>query len=735
MEAIERDMIGDVRDVKGDLKNPGDIKDKPKDIKIMIPPSLASPIHSLSPSSFINLQIHSNSNPNTLIPKLPSLNSSPISPSFKKSPTSLVPLPEDVIKIEHLSSLSKFDVIIDIRPFNNFSSSHIKNAVNICIPTTLLKRSSLDLPHLLNLVNIPSESKALLLSKSSIMNVLIYDSSSTEGNIALNLYQTILKFHQYKSFNIHYLDGGFQNTNAHTSPQKSTSSRSLSSLAPSPISFSADSYDLIEYSQEPDSASSVDSMHNYSTESPHYLSGFKLPSQTNYKVKFVNSIKKNLLFNLDEDYSYKFKFPIDFDSNVIGDLKFFPNWLGFMVKKENNQIISNLLEKFTKVEKLEKLRLNFLVKETQKSLGVHSPRTPRTPLHAHKSPHSPHNRLHVPSPDVNLPHHSHTHSMDFDAPQHSHNTITGNSQMHSPISLSSNTLHLQTENQPMCSPSGLCPECDDINYKMPKGIEYGFKNRYNNIWPYEHSRVKLQNNDDDYFNANFINCRSMLASDFTYIATQNPLKDTVDDFWQIINNEEIKIIISLDNSALLYLNGVSDVEVISRSESTVVRKINQSIYHFEFKVWPDFGVPKDFDSLMQLIQFKNSLYFNNHVAKRHNKILVHCSAGCGRTGVFITVDNLINSFNSDRKLFLTGDDDMIYKLIQYQRRQRISMVQNLDQYIVCYEILLFYLTNVERYRADTPLKLNNLKIEGKGVDVSDDYFLGLKGQSKSVKSN
>ena len=71
---------------------------------------------------------------------------------------------------------------------------------------------------------------------------------------------------------------------------------------------------------------------------------------------------------------------------------------------------------------------------------------------------------------------------------------------------------------------------------------------------------------------------------------------------------------------------------------------------------------------------------------------MHCSAGCGRTGCYITLDMVIDCFENhlDGALDPWGDIDLVYKSIQFQRQQRISMVQNLEQFIYCYESILNY---------------------------------------------
>jgi protein-tyrosine phosphatase len=621
--------------------------------------------------------------------------------------------PSAVTKVTDTASLALFDLVIDTRPYNDFSRSHLKNAVNICIPTTLLKRNSMNVHSLLNLVNIPDVYKQLLMNKLSLespsendkINLLFYDSKSKENSIGLILYQTINKFlvfHDY--FNIYYLDGGFADASLDSNIVSTTTSSSGNS---SPVNDTASS-------TPPETSSPTEKSKDClrlptakkvaSSSNDKCLSGFVLPSATNYKIKFINSIKKNTLLppidtlkKIDDDssnYHHQFTLPPNYTStNDIDSMRYLPRWLKTVILHQlNKSIISYLNKNFTKIELLETSRLNSLISKEKKCSG-----------------NSPSDLQLKPFPRI-------------------HST-------YSPT---------------ICSPSGLCPDCDKIQYEMPRGIEYGFKNRYKNIWPYEHSRVRLpgpQNSkegSDDYFNANFVNCDPVVNSRFKYIATQNPLAETVKDFWNIINTQNVKLIINLDISKMTYLNDsyIVKLEEVYTSTSLVIKRINDEIYHFQFLEWPDFGVPRDFDSILQLIKLKNEIFNKFENKEDKNTILVHCLAGCGRTGVFITIDSLIDSFGLNQEQFLTSQSDLIYRLIQHQRTQRIAMVQNLDQYIVCYEIILHYLATKERIQDSTPTKriLDKINIPLKSSCISqswandniekgntgNDYFLNFK---------
>lgn len=544
------------------------------------------------------------------------------------------------------TDVENFDLIFDTRPFNNYIESHLKNAVNICIPTTLIKRTSLTVHALLNLVNIPQHHKDLILAKLDVknpnssdkINLLFYDAKSSAATICMPLFQTVGKFLNFdRHFNIAILEGGFL---------EATNSRSASNLFLSSHSVSSDGANSLL----PESSISLLSPACLSEHNDYCdfgLSGFVLPSATNNSTKFVNDIKKNLSSNSNQevcDYKHTFKLSPGIKSlDQIDKIQNVPKWLlSILSNKSNDTIISNLNKKFSKIEQVEEARLSSLYNRDEDS------------------------KRHHLEPAV------HT--------------------------LSSPTI---------CSPSGLCPRCDYVNYEIPKGIEYGFKNRYKNIWPYEHTRVKLVCEScnpieeiDDYFNANFVDSNPVVPSRLKYIATQNPLEDTISDFWKTVNLQHIRVIISLDSSNINYLDKsnpganpfIFKIETLSSNEHFVIRRVNDEIYHFQYLKWPDFGVPENFESIFELIKLKNEIFDNFENKEQANTILVHCLAGCGRTGVFIALDSLVDGLKVNPKLIMNSDSDLIYKLSQHQRTQRISMIQNLQQYIVVYEMFLHYLS-------------------------------------------
>lgn len=593
---------------------------------------------------------------------------SPVLPTNRRS---AVDFPSDIdqletLDFEHFVETYNDDAlfIFDIRPFNEYVQSHVKNAINLCVPLTLLKRKLYGLGSILKSID-PEQCSQILTGDH--LTVIIYDSDSSRDNIAVPVYQTCMKFHEYGKENgvryqVYYLNGGMkclQNVemleygSPTTNPSDNSSEQTLSP-------------ELTRLSTGYRSPTSPAACLNFS--------GFFLPSSTPAQQKFLSSIKRNALPKLDlsaisgnnnltnppsvdeniNNYHYDLKIP-----DLRGLEKKLPIWLRFFVSNEtqdssvsSKRVLSILNQKFNKIEKAELVRLK---KAISSSNAVHSPN--------------------------------------------------------------------------ICSPGNLCPACDQIVYKIPKGIEYGYKNRYNNVWPFEHSRVKLSqasplstsphcNHDDqdDYFNANRIDFKGI--SDLEYIATQNPLQATYDDFWRTVWIENIDVIVCLNKQQENFgqLNryfddqdfaGFSLATKNTKEEkhftvrelllSRKGRKGCKSIYHLEFKDWPDFGVPSSFESILSLIEYKRTLTEQLGLSKRS---VVHCSAGCGRTGCFITLDLIFGCFNenSNRKMEVDpwGDKDLIYRIIQGQRRQRISMVQTLDQFIVCYEIVLDFVVRLLR---------------------------------------
>uniref|UniRef100_A0A8B9E1E3 Receptor-type tyrosine-protein phosphatase eta n=1 Tax=Anser cygnoides TaxID=8845 RepID=A0A8B9E1E3_ANSCY len=222
------------------------------------------------------------------------------------------------------------------------------------------------------------------------------------------------------------------------------------------------------------------------------------------------------------------------------------------------------------------------------------------------------------------------------------------------------------------------------------------KNRYNNVLPYDISRVKLSDLNsvtDDYINANYM---PGYISKKAFIAAQGPLSNTIEDFWRMIWEKNIYSIVMLtkcveqartkceqywpdkqsktygDVAVTMVLETVLpewtirdfNVENANTQESRMVRQ-------FHFTSWPDHGVPETTDLL---INFRHHVHEYSSQNPIDSPVLVHCSAGVGRTGTFIAIDRLIQQIEIENTVDVYG---VVYDL----RMHRPLMVQTEDQYV------------------------------------------------------
>ncbi|XP_064019310.1 receptor-type tyrosine-protein phosphatase eta isoform X2 [Pogoniulus pusillus] len=222
------------------------------------------------------------------------------------------------------------------------------------------------------------------------------------------------------------------------------------------------------------------------------------------------------------------------------------------------------------------------------------------------------------------------------------------------------------------------------------------KNRYNNVLPYDISRVKLLDQSSvtgDYINANYM---PGYNSKKAFIAAQGPLPNTIEDFWRMIWEKNIYSIVMLtkcveqartkceqywpDEQSKSYGDIiVTMVSEIVLPEWTIrdftVEKSNtpesHTVRQFHFTSWPDHGVPETTDLL---INFRHLVHEYSSQNPIDSPTLVHCSAGVGRTGTFIAIDRLIQQMEMESTVDVYG---VVYDL----RMHRPLMVQTEDQYV------------------------------------------------------
>ncbi|EDO17178.1 hypothetical protein Kpol_1072p48 [Vanderwaltozyma polyspora DSM 70294] len=690
---------------------------------------------------------------------------------------------KNLISINSIDPISQFQIndsntkmlIVDLSTSN---SCHMPNymvqnndnieLIHLPLPSTLVKRPNFDFLKLAKTA-ITNDNKlnnlTELIQNCSVF--IFFDGASNYKKCSLSTYWFITKFNSYKNIadtdRIYLLDG--------CSAKSSCNIPSLYNEKPKKSKFNL--------TIEIPSAATTDDKNSM----------------------FIKSIKKDYVHY--SPTSLKKYFDFDVPKGLLGHEDYLPTWLrGYVIQtdEEKEAVLRQLLSKFELLEKLENDRL-------EKSINVSTLRE------ASKTQEDRRTRQNVYSLAELQKQYKKKKTMD------SKNTsLIFNSDFKVVSNLTShfreNQLFTIAPPNPLChnqkcaSSASTTPDSDNLVtpldfYEISQGVQSFMKNRYSNILPYEHSRVKLQPSpttvddtgislppiskagipkttvkrnssyfaDDDsyvndtkllntgifndYFNANYLKL-SQLNSDFVYIATQAPLPSTMDDFWKVVISNNVSVIVSLISDDELnmrkwdiYWNNNSMKKHDITIEKTIpnifgidgcvlrifkVRKQQDEdetskalledgkiVYQIQYTKWLD-SCGVNMEDIIKLYELKNMIVRNrsslldnpnlenitadnilkqdkllrgNEYSYESHPLLVHCSAGCGRTGVFITLDFLMNVFtkemNANNKIDVWQmEEDLIFVVVNELRKQRLSMVQNLTQYITCYEALLQY---------------------------------------------
>jgi protein-tyrosine phosphatase len=292
----------------------------------------------------------------------------------------------------------------------------------------------------------------------------------------------------------------------------------------------------------------------------------------------------------------------------------------------------------------------------------------------------------------------------------------------------------------------------EFPFSIVAGIEMGALNRYTNIWPYEYTRVKLQNTQSsDYINASYVqyidsdegisdarpetvdtNCIRLMKEDESkslyrrYISTQGPLPATFNDFWQIVWEQNSRVIVMLTKEEEMnkikchrywphILNepveyGQTTVTLISEcthrvqglennmneEDMIIIRTITISrqddsrvITQLHYTGWMDFNVPDNPLGTLQIVQMADETQ-KRYTASNSivGPMIVHCSAGCGRSGAFCAIDTTLYRLSHTD---CGTKSDVLLETISRFREQRLSMVQTLRQFVFCYEAIWWWI--------------------------------------------
>ncbi|KAF2274130.1 tyrosine-protein phosphatase non-receptor type 6 [Westerdykella ornata] len=607
----------------------------------------------------------------------------PATPDQGSGPGPTLASPQHVVNI--LESAQEQVLLLDLRVSTHYAKSHINGALSLCIPTTLLKRASFNVSKLAETFK-NEEDRDRFERWRSCKSIIVYDANSSHIKDAMTCTNTLKKFiNEGWTGGSYIIRGGFTEFSA-TFPCWVTQGSSNGSASPS---------SSLQIGSDRPAVAPV-------------VGGCPMPAAQSAANPFFGNIRQNMDL-IGGVGQMAIKQPAGMTKSVEEEL---PQWLkGAADEKDRGKLVS---DKFLHIEKREQKRM-------QEAFG---------------------------------------------------NVVYS---------------------------SGADNRAEHVERIQIAGLEKGSKNRYNNIWPYEHSRVKLEGvakGDCDYVNANYI---KPSLSNKRYIATQGPLPATFNDFWNVVWQQDVRVIVMLTAEqeggqakahnywserqyGHLFLNPLGEHRAslephrirrnrdpsrampgqrrstnppkptnLSREAShsssqtteqpyVTVRKFTLSnsdepfermreITQLQYSHWPDFGAPAHPAHLLGLIEQCDAVVrqVNGGSASQPDPpntrpVLVHCSAGCGRTGTFCTVDSVIDMLKRQRQArnarqarssagvevadqppsssdsggvegnwTLRDDVDLIEKTVEDFRAQRLSMVQSLRQFVLCYECVLEWL--------------------------------------------
>ena len=233
------------------------------------------------------------------------------------------------------------------------------------------------------------------------------------------------------------------------------------------------------------------------------------------------------------------------------------------------------------------------------------------------------------------------------------------------------------------------------------------KNRYGDIGPFKDNKVPLNNNN--YINASFIN----IPNEHSFIATQGPLDNTISDFWEMIIDYNVSVIIMLCNlkernkikcseywnKELIEKDNLFKLISLNLKEyndkNLIIREIEiqkignweiKKVLQLQFTGWSDHDVPNEnevYNTFITLFKTIND--------KGSNTTVIHCSAGVGRTGTFLSLMILYNNILNQKNENSQQISFSIFGLVRQLKEMRFLLVENERQYIFIYKFLRLFL--------------------------------------------
>lgn len=566
-----------------------------------------------------------------------------------------------------LHSLLPGVLVVDIRPFTDYARGHVTGSLNVCLPLTLLKRSNFSLQKCVN--SLPSYERLVLLNylhynnentaqnttfdgvtcgRHGLPPVIVYDNSNSSSNI-YHMCKKLIDFSCWDAAAappiclMSCLFETFAKNNPHLISVGKEEPVDLAALpisavpelvVPALLPKAAQPTHIPILTQE--RARSVSGAISVATPN---VSNFVLPTDLPER-KFSIRHNEEVFDSIPEQH------PLSVSFVPVHKRSLLPTWLANAATNDNR-----IRDDFNKLEKSERVRLNNLL-SSQKS-------------------------------------------------------------------------------GPLTSPGGTV----EVSPEISCGLDYGHKNRYKDIFLFNHSRVFLRpvggrspsQLDCDYINASYleplpdISAFAADGKDFSlkalngmrFIATQGPLSETIGDFWKCIVNQKCLLVVSLTNEvengiqkcSSYWIPGVYDsgkdkleVKLVLEEQSgnfflrvfdiLVHGGDRSTVMQVHLDKWDDMTANVDVKDLLSIVFLKQHILSHTSKSSRYPTI-AHCSAGCGRTGVFCAVDSLVSILEYNNNGYALPRDP-VYDIVNNLRQQRILMVQTMRQYCLIYDALVHY---------------------------------------------
>uniref|UniRef100_A0A667YMZ0 Tyrosine-protein phosphatase non-receptor type 23 n=1 Tax=Myripristis murdjan TaxID=586833 RepID=A0A667YMZ0_9TELE len=234
---------------------------------------------------------------------------------------------------------------------------------------------------------------------------------------------------------------------------------------------------------------------------------------------------------------------------------------------------------------------------------------------------------------------------------------------------------------------------------------YTMKNRHQDVMPYDVNRVVLRSGKDDYINASYVEELSPYCP--RLIATQAPLTGTAADFWLMVYEQKVSLVVmlvseqELDKGKVLRYFPTERGQQLSQGPITLSlttqkttpthvermislqyrdQSLKRTVVHLQFTSWPELGLPDSKSNLLRFIQEVHGHYL--HQRPLHTPVVVHCSSGVGRTGAFCLLYAAVQELEAGNCI------PDLPLLVKKMRQQRKNMLQEKLHLKFCYEAVL-----------------------------------------------